>query len=359
MTKRIFSESEPESATHQPKREFGGEAQIEQDEPITKQTANLAPLSQILTDEKPNRVWLRLFLGAILFFGLALLAQSLQWLFEAWQQRRWIDGAFAVALLAMSLAGFGALIGEWRKLRWLRHHHFQQQQSQQFFRQQEAASGEKARLFCEQHLTKWRNQPQIAELGQHWQRQLHDAYSGQEVCTLFSRTVLAPLDQQAKRLISQSALENALIVAISPLALADVLFVAWRNLALVNKISRLYGMELGYFSRLRLFKMVLTNMAFAGASEVASDLGAEFFSQNLTAKLSMRAAQGVGVGLLTARLGIKAMEFCRPIGFQAGERPSLSVVRQTLLGELTSRLFSRSKTQANVQANAQTNTNDE
>lgn len=33
----------------------------------------------------------------------------------------------------------------------------------------------------------------------------------------------------------------------------------------------------------------------------------------MTAKLSVRAAQGIGVGLLTARLGIKAMEFCRPL----------------------------------------------
>ena len=118
--------------------------------------------------------------------------------------------------------------------------------------------------------------------------------------------------------------------------------VAWRNIALVNKITQAYGMELGYFSRLRLFRMVLTNMAFAGATEIATDLGSDFLSQNLTAKFSVRMAQGIGVGLLTSRLGIKAMEFCRPVVFQGKERPTLSVVRQELLGVLKNTLFSKS-----------------
>ena len=57
--------------------------------------------------------------------------------------------------------------------------------------------------------------------------------------------------------------------------------------------------------------MVLVNLAFAGATEIVQDLGMDWLSQDITAKLSARAAQGIGVGLLTARLGIKAMEFVR------------------------------------------------
>ncbi len=84
-----------------------------------------------------------------------------------------------------------------------------------------------------------------------------------------------------------------MIVAVSPLAIVDVLLMAARNIALVNKITKAYGMELGYISRLKLFKMVLKNMVFAGATEIATDVGMDFFSQNLTAKLSLRAAQGM------------------------------------------------------------------
>lgn len=81
---------------------------------------------------------------------------------------------------------------------------------------------------------------------------------------------------------------------------------------LINRIAALYGIELGYFSRIRLFKLVLLNVAFAGASEMVREIGMHWMLQDLAARLSARAAQGIGAGLLTARLGIKAMELCRP-----------------------------------------------
>lgn len=149
-------------------------------------------------------------------------------------------------------------------------------------------------------------------------------------------------------MISRNAAENAVIVAVSPLAVIDVLLMAARNIVLVNKITKAYGMELGYISRLKLFKMVLKNMVFAGATEIATDVGMDFFSQNLTAKLSLRAAQGIGVGLLTARLGIKAMEFCRPVAFQANERPRISAIRQELLTSVKNTVFAKTETKEKV-----------
>ena len=47
------------------------------------------------------------------------------------------------------------------------------------------------------------------------------------------------------------AAESAVIVAISPLAVIDMFFIAWRNIRLINKIAAIYGIELGYFTRLR------------------------------------------------------------------------------------------------------------
>lgn len=86
-------------------------------------------------------------------------------------------------------------------------------------------------------------------------------------------------------------------------------FIAWRNLRLINRIATLYGIELGYYSRLRLFKLVLLNIAFAGASELVREVGMDWMSQDLAARLSTRAAQGIGAGLLTARLGLKLWSF--------------------------------------------------
>lgn len=342
MEKRIFEEqhldTEPQ---HQAKREFDDRSVI-----IDAVADNNTDEPLIEPVFKPSRFWIRLLLAGLILFGIAVLAQSVQWLLDTWQANQWIAFVFTLAFLGVSLAGIGALINEWRKLVWLRKHHHAQQQSRQLLSDPQT-SGEQAKLFCQQSLARMRGYAYVQQAEQRWLSELNEAYNAKEVMYLFSQNVLAPVDTKIKQLISKNAVENAVIVALSPLAMIDVLMMAWRNIALVNKITRAYGMELGYISRLKLFRLVLTNMVFAGATEIATDLGSEFFAQNLTAKLSMRAAQGIGVGLLTARLGIKAMEFCRPVVFSADERPTLSLVRQELLGALKTQLFSTSKASEN------------
>ena len=69
------------------------------------------------------------------------------------------------------------------------------------------------------------------------------------------------------------------MIAVSPLALVDMAFIAWRNLRLINRIATLYGIGLGYYSRLRLFRLVLLNIAFAGRSELVREVGIDWMSQ--------------------------------------------------------------------------------
>jgi putative membrane protein len=142
------------------------------------------------------------------------------------------------------------------------------------------------------------------------------------------------LDVQARREISRYAAESTLMIAVSPLALVDMAFIAWRNIRLINRIAALYGIELGYFSRIRLFRLVLLNIAFAGASELVREVGMDWISQDLAARLSARAAQGIGAGLLTARLGIKAMELCRPLPWLENDKPRLGDFRKELITQL-------------------------
>lgn len=337
MEKRIFEEQiAQEEQVYQAKREFEAQAIVIEEE---QEKHDDFSIEQTL---KPSRIKVRLLLLCLLLLAGAVIAQSVQWLINTWQTNQWIYFVFAIVFLGGSLVGIGIIIAEWRKLIWLRKHYQRQQQSQQFLLTQES-SGKEATQFCKHILAHLTQNPYVKQAEQRWLSQLDEAYNGQEVLFLFGQNVLAPIDAQVKKLISKNALENAVIVSISPLAIVDILMMAWRNIALVNKITRAYGMELGYISRLKLFKMVLTNMVFAGATEIATDLGSEFFAQNLTAKLSMRAAQGIGVGLLTARLGIKAMEFCRPVIFVENERPKLSVVKQELLSTLKNQMFSKSK----------------
>lgn len=337
MNKQIFSEEElTTEQSFQPKQEFN-EAEVIIEDDVKETEAELI----IEEGLKPSRFWVRVLLAGLVLFALAVLAQSVQWLFDTFQQRQWIYFAFAIVFFIISLTGIGAIISEWRKLVYLRRHQQNQQTSSQFLLEELASnSGEQAVKFCENIANNLKNLPAVTQAEQRWKSQLNEAYNGKEVLYLFSENVLKPIDKQVKQMISKSAAENAVIVAVSPLAIVDVLIMAARNIALVNKISRAYGMELGYISRLKLFRMVLTNMVFAGATEIATDIGMDFFAQNLTAKLSLRAAQGIGVGVLTARLGVKAMEFCRPIAFQANERPKISAIRQELLTSMKNNLFS-------------------
>ncbi|WP_375320370.1 YcjF family protein [Aliivibrio logei] len=176
-----------------------------------------------------------------------------------------------------------------------------------------------------------------------WKNSIESHHNNAEVFEMYDSMVVAEQDQRAKALISKHAGESALMVAISPLAVVDMLLVAWRNIRLIEQVSQVYSVELGYWGRLRLFKMVLQNMAFAGATEMATDVGVDMLSTGLAGKLSTRAAQGLGIGLLTARFGLKTMNLMRPLPWQIGESPKLSDMRKTIVAQLASKLSSQNK----------------
>ncbi|MDG6895503.1 YcjF family protein [Volucribacter amazonae] len=342
MTKQFFSQTE-QPPQHNDEAETIQQKQIftTDDIQLDPTALNSATLEGEWLEEKFEQViqpkpkwWKKLLATGVILFLVAVIAQTIQWLLDNWQQNQWIYVVFALASLALIIVGLNAIVQEWRTLVRLKRRIRQQQQGEQLFQPSSQSApqddSEKGKAFCLALAENMQLSPQDPRLVQ-WQQQLNEAHSAQEVSYLFSQTVLADLDRQAKKAISHSAGEATLIVAISPLALVDMLFVAWRNLRLINKIAQIYGIELGYFSRIRLLRMVLVNIAFAGASELVQEMGMDWLSQDITAKLSARMAQGIGVGLLTARLGIKTMEFCRPIAFQAGEKPRLSMIHKQLL----------------------------
>mgnify|MGYP003389142164 FL=1 len=128
------------------------------------------------------------------------------------------------------------------------------------------------------------------------------------------------------------------LVAISPLAIVDMLIMLWRNIKMIDKISGLYGLKLGYWSRVKLIKQVFANMIFVGASEMMLDLGTEALGADLLGKFSGRLAQGFGAGMLTARLGLNTIKTCRPLPF-IEQAPQLSNVRKSLLTQVKNLLI--------------------
>ncbi|SQC92409.1 Domain of uncharacterised function (DUF697) [Cedecea neteri] len=88
---------------------------------------------------------------------------------------------------------------------------------------------------------------------------------------------------------------------------------------------------------------MLLNIAFAGASELVREVGMDWMSQDIAARLSARAAQGIGAGLLTARLGIKAMELCARCRGWRVTNPGWAISANRLLVQLKETLASGKK----------------
>ena len=167
-----------------------------------------------------------------------------------------------------------------------------------------------------------------------WHDALAADYSSTELVQLYSRVVLNKVDEKALNEVAKFSTEAVVLIALSPVALIDMLILLSRNLRMINKIAGLYGLKLGYWSRIKLIKQVFVNMAYAGASELVADFGSDMLGAELLGKLSARFAQGLGAGMLTARLGAKTMELCRPIPFK--EKPKLTQVRKKIAQQIKS-----------------------
>jgi putative membrane protein len=154
-------------------------------------------------------------------------------------------------------------------------------------------------------------------------RHRREVLEADELLTLAERELMRPLDREARRLISTSVRRVALITAVSPSAIVDVVFVAMENLAMVRRLATLYGGRPGFLGSLKLARLVLGHIALTGGVALGEDLIQQLVGHGLTAKLSTRLGEGVINGAFTGRIGISAIDLCRPLPFIEAERPRL------------------------------------
>lgn len=248
-------------------------------------------------------------------------------LYHAWQTSPWLFGLYSGVLLLVLLWGGRTLWREWRLLGELKRVESRQAQSHRLM---DSVQLGEAQPFLAQVAA---NLPSSAGLERY--RQLSRAeHNDAESLLLFDELVLQPVDKQAQALVHKYSVESALLLAASPLAVLDMAMVLWRNQKMIRAVAALYGVKLGYWSRVKLFRGIVANILYAGISEVAVDLGSQLLSMELAGKLSSRLAQGLGGGMLTARLGFQAMALCRPLPFTSQNKPKLRQMHKALLGEL-------------------------
>lgn len=151
------------------------------------------------------------------------------------------------------------------------------------------------------------------------------------------RLLLEPLDAAARREIERASRTVAGATALVPLALMDVLAALSQNLTMVRRIATIYGAHAGFFGSWRLIRLVATHLIATGAVSVGDDLIGSVAGGHMLARVSRRFGEGMVNGALTARVGIAAMDVCRPLPFAALPRPKVSNV----IGRSLSGLFQR------------------
>jgi len=150
-----------------------------------------------------------------------------------------------------------------------------------------------------------------------------NCHSNQEVCTLYSQRVLQPIDQQAQAIVAQRAGETALMVVFSPFPLLSTVLTLWRNLKMMRDIAHLYGGHPSFIASMNLSMMVIQNLIYAGVSEVIANSIARLFDKSLSSILAGQMSQGIGSAIISARIGLKTIELCRPMPFAEDEQPKL------------------------------------
>lgn len=153
-----------------------------------------------------------------------------------------------------------------------------------------------------------------------------DVFDAEGQIALAERTLLAPLDAAAAREVEAAARQVAAVTALVPVAFADVAAAASANLRMIRRVAEIYGGRGGALGSWRLARSVMTHLVATGAVAAGDDLLHSVAGGTVLARLSRRFGEGVVNGALTARVGVAAMEVCRPLPFVHARPPRVTAI---------------------------------
>jgi putative membrane protein len=306
-----------------PARVDSGRIELVEPEP------ELSPLVPLEEPPAPRaRPWRRLLFGGggLLLAGL-LGVEAYDLVTELFARSVWLGGAFAL-LLAATVTGAVGLVG--RELvslfRLARAEHLRHEGERLLGSEVHGQAGP----LIERIEQLYAGRADLEAPRAAWRRQARDALSDGEQLRLFATMVLSPLDREAYRLVRRGARDIGALTALSPLGALDSVVVLARTLTMLRAVARLYGVRPAAASTATLLRRGLLNVLAAGVVELLSDSAVEAAGAGLLSVLSAKAGQGVLNGVLAAKLGLAAMQLCRPLPFTRDQLPSLRQLRAEL-----------------------------
>ncbi|MCL1147980.1 YcjF family protein [Shewanella marinintestina] len=299
----------------------------ELEELVDERLAGFDSLEQDHTNKNGNRKKSLLAKLCLLGIAVVVFVEMVMSLQAAFNQSTWLFSLYAGVTGLVTLWAGKVSFAEWRKLKSLKQIEDTQSIGNRLV--QSMQMGE-ADPFIDSVIDKL---PQTKQTSRYLDS-VTSEHNDAEKLVLFDSIVLIERDLVAKKIVRRFAQESALLLAASPLAVLDMAIILWRNQSMINKIAACYGVELGYWSRIKLIRSIIANIIYAGSSEIITDLGTQLLSVEMSGKLSARLGQGLGGGLLTARLGYQAMSLCRPLEFNEQSKPKLSGIHKELLIDL-------------------------
>lgn len=153
-----------------------------------------------------------------------------------------------------------------------------------------------------------------------------DVLDADALIDLAEADLLTPLDTLARAEVEAATARVAAVTAIVPMALADVAAALYSNLRMIRRLSEIYGGRSGSLGSWRLLRKVVASLVATGAVALADDLVGSVAGGGVLSRLSRRFGEGVVNGALIARIGIAAMEACRPLPFRSQPRPGVAAL---------------------------------
>jgi putative membrane protein len=272
--------------------------------------------------------WMRLLAGAIgglVALSLGLAVDSL--IRELFARTDWL-GWLAVALTALAVIALLALAA--REILGLMRLRAIDRIRERAVAAAEADNRDEARAAARELIALYAARPETARGRAALTGHVGEIIDGRDLIGLAETELLVPFDDAARTMVLSSAKRVALLTAVSPRALVDLLFVAAEILRLIRRLGTLYGGRPGFLGFVRLARAAFAHLAVTGGMAAGDSILQQFLGHGIAARLSARLGEGVVNGLLTARIGIAAIDVCRPLPFVVGRPPRLSDVMSEL-----------------------------